>query len=106
MRNARWKVENEGFNVQKNGGYELEHGYTTDVNGAKVFYYCLQIAHMLAQLLYKGSLLATKGRKALGSAKNLAFWILEAWRYVPFLKRDHRALSIQCFQIRFCPDTS
>ena len=102
----RWKVENEGFNVQKNGGYELEHGYTTDVNGAKVFYYCLQIAHMLAQLLYKGSLLATKGRKALGSAKNLAFWILEAWRNVPLLKRDHRALSIQCFQIRFCPDTS
>ena len=56
---------------KKNGGYELEHGYTTDANGAKVFYYCLQIAHMLAQLLYKGSLLATKGRKALGSAKNL-----------------------------------
>ncbi len=102
----RWKVENEGFNVQKNGGYELEHGYTTDVNAAKIFYYCLQIAHMLAQLLYKGSLLTTKGRKTLGSAKNLAFWILEAWRNVPLLTRDYQALSTLGFQIRFCPDTS
>lgn len=25
---VRWKVENEGFNVQKNGGYGLEHAYT------------------------------------------------------------------------------
>jgi hypothetical protein len=23
----RWKIENEGFNVQKNGGYNLEHAY-------------------------------------------------------------------------------
>jgi len=23
----RWKIENEGFNTQKNGGYEMEHGY-------------------------------------------------------------------------------
>jgi hypothetical protein len=23
----RWKIENEGFNVQKNGGYDLEHAY-------------------------------------------------------------------------------
>lgn len=102
----RWKVENEGFNVQKNGGYELEHGYTTDANAAKVFYYLLQIAHMLAQLLHKGSLLGKKGRKALGSAKNLAFWILEAWRNVPLLERDKRGLSTLRFQIRFCPDTS
>jgi len=102
----RWKVENEGFNVQKNGGYELEHGYTTDANAAKIFYYLLQIAHMLAQLLHKGSLLGKKGRKALGSAKNLAFWILEAWRNAPFLKRDQRALSTLPLQIRFCPDTS
>ena len=26
----RWKIENAGFNSQKNGGYELEHGYGSD----------------------------------------------------------------------------
>lgn len=102
----RWIVENEGFNVQKNGGYALEHGYTTDPNAAKVFYYLLQIAHMAAQLLHKGSLVGQEGRKALGSAKNLAFWILEALRNVQLLPQDKEALSTQRFQIRFCPDTS
>jgi len=28
----RWKIENEGFNVQKKGGYELEHAYTNNPN--------------------------------------------------------------------------
>jgi hypothetical protein len=40
----RWKIENEGFNVQKRGGYELEHAYTNHPNSAKVFYFLLQIA--------------------------------------------------------------
>ena len=26
----RWKIENEGFNAQKNGGFELEHAYSED----------------------------------------------------------------------------
>jgi len=47
----RWKVENEGFNVQKNGGYGLEHAYTNNPTSAKIFYFLLQIAHMLAQLI-------------------------------------------------------
>jgi hypothetical protein len=29
----RWKIENEGFNIQKNHGYELEHAYSTDFRG-------------------------------------------------------------------------
>ncbi len=40
----RWKIENEGFNVQKNGGYDLEHAYTQDPTASKVFYLLLQIA--------------------------------------------------------------
>jgi hypothetical protein len=26
---CRWKIENEGFNIQKNGGFNLEHAYST-----------------------------------------------------------------------------
>jgi len=76
----RWKVENEGFNVQKNGGYGLEHGYSTQVMAGKNFYFLLQIAHLLAQLLEKGSLLRPTLATECGSAKNLAFRLLEAWR--------------------------
>lgn len=95
----RWKVENEGFNVQKNGGFGLEHAYSNDPNSAKVFYLLLQMAHILAQLLDKGSLLRRDFPKGFGSAKNLARALLEAWRNaavnIPTASRLPR------FQIRF-----
>ena len=53
----RWKIENEGFNVQKNGGYNLEHAYSKDPAAMKVFYLILQIAHILSQLIEKSDLL-------------------------------------------------
>jgi hypothetical protein len=76
----RWKIENEGFNVQKNGGYALQHAYSRNPIAAKVFYYILQIAHILAQLIQRGSLFRKAFPKGLGSAKNIAFCLLEAWR--------------------------
>ena len=97
----RWKIENEGFNVQKTGGYELEHAYTNDPNSAKVFYLLLQIAHLLAQLLYKATLLKRDFLDGLGSAKNLAFRLLEAWRNVRMDPTDMTVLLPKRFQIRF-----
>jgi hypothetical protein len=48
----RWKIENEGFNDQKCGDYELEHKYCrTSYEGLKNYYTCLQIAHAINQLL-------------------------------------------------------
>jgi len=76
----RWKIENEGFNVQKNGGYALEHAYTENPTSAKVFYLLLQIAHLLFQLVQYGSLFRTAFPAGVGSAKNLALRLLEAWR--------------------------
>ena len=50
----RWKIENEGFNTQKNGGYALEHKYSrTNFNAMKNYYQCLQIAHIINQLAIK-----------------------------------------------------
>jgi hypothetical protein len=97
----RWKIENEGFNVQKTGGYELEHAYTNDPNSAKVFYLLLQIAHLLAQLLYKATVLKKDFLEGLGSAKNLAFRLLEAWRNVHMDQADITALLQKRFQIPF-----
>jgi hypothetical protein len=41
----RWKIENEGFNVQKNGGFDLEHAYSTNPTASKIFYFLLQIGN-------------------------------------------------------------
>ena len=103
---SRWKIENQGFNAQKNGGYELEHAYTADPIAAKIFYYLLQMAHIIAQLMYKGSLLGKAGRKVLGSIKNLALLLLEAWRNRAVCPSDLEAFLSRRIQIRFVPDTS
>lgn len=47
----RWKIENEGFNEQKNGDYKMEHKYSrVSFNALKNYYLCLQIAHIINQL--------------------------------------------------------
>jgi hypothetical protein len=52
----RWKIENEGFNVQKNLGYELEHKFSRKSYTAMQNYYqLLQVAHMINQLAEKMS---------------------------------------------------
>ena len=53
----RWKVENEGFNTQKHGDYELEHKYCRkSYSGLKNYYSLLQIAHLINQLVEKSKL--------------------------------------------------
>ena len=52
----RWKIENKGFNQQKNGGYEMQHKYARKSYLAlKNYYQCLQISHMISQLLILSS---------------------------------------------------
>ena len=47
----RWKIENEGFNTQKNLGYGLAHKYArVSWPAAKNYYQCLQIGHLINQL--------------------------------------------------------
>lgn len=53
----RWKIENEGFDIQKHHGYNLEHLYTKNPNGMKVVYLLIQIAHIINQLFLKGDVL-------------------------------------------------
>lgn len=102
----RWKVENEGFNVQKNGGFGLEHAYTDNPTSAKIFYFLLQIAHMIAQLLDKGDFLKKAFPVGFGSAKNLALRLLEAWRNACLTKGAIDEMLRAQFQIRFYFDTS
>jgi hypothetical protein len=87
---GRWREENEGFNAQKNSGLNLEHAYSHTCWAA--YYFLLQIAHLLLQLVEKGSLLRRlaqeQGRRTavelFGSLKNMAQRLLESLRYRPW----------------------
>jgi hypothetical protein len=69
---CRWKIENQGFNIQKNGGFNLEHDYSRDDGQIKNFYFLMQIAHMILQLIECGSLLGQEAKQLFGSLRNLA----------------------------------
>jgi len=97
----RWKIENEGFNSLKNGGFEMEHAYSQDKTAGKVFYYLMQIAHLIFQLAEKGSLFRKAFPKGVGSLKNIAFRLLEAWRNLRLSGRGFMSLFKGKYQIRF-----
>jgi hypothetical protein len=88
----RWKIENEAFNRQKNHGPNLEHVYSTDPEKWKAYYYLLQIAFIITQLVERGSLLrqlaASNHRTPLqlyGSLANIVKRLREVlrWRHWP-----------------------
>ena len=56
MGRRRWKIENEGFNEQKNGTYKISHLCSRFENALKIHYLLIQIAHTIRQLLELGSL--------------------------------------------------
>jgi hypothetical protein len=85
----RQKIENEGFNVQKNSGLNLEHVFSQNWDHAKAYYYLLQIGHLLMQLLNHNSLHRALA-KEYGHNSVLALWgalkkipqrLLEGFRY-------------------------
>ncbi len=107
---VRFKIENQGFNLQKNSGLNLEHAYSTGVDTLKSFYYLLQIAHLFLQMLERGSLLQQLARTyeatplaLFGSLKNMAQRLLECFRY--FLLGAEVFDSTQRFQIRLLDST-
>jgi hypothetical protein len=53
----RWKIENEGINTPKNGGYEMEHGYGLKGNAWKNYFLTLQISQLLNDLVRFGDYL-------------------------------------------------
>ena len=79
---CRWKIENEGFNVQKNNGFNLEHAYSTGDWQIKNFYILLQIAHLILQLVERGRLFGPDAKKLFGSLIDLARRLAESIRNV------------------------
>jgi hypothetical protein len=101
---CRWKIENEGFNIQKNGGFNLEHAYSTKDHQIKQYYILMQLAHLILQLLERGSLLSRNCKKLFGSLRNLARRLAESIRHYLIQPEALDVAAAACVQIRL--DTS
>ena len=78
----RWRIENEGTNTQKNGGYEMEHAYGRNRNAWKNYYLLLQISQLLNDLVRFGDLIQKAARDPTASfaavfetIKDFAMWL-------------------------------
>jgi hypothetical protein len=102
----RWREENEGFNTQKNSGLNLEHAYSHDCWAA--YYFLLQLAHLLLQLVEKGSLLrqlaVQQGKRTavamFGKVENMAQRLLESLRYLIWPEEVFDVAAAKKMQIR------
>lgn len=93
----RWKIENEGYNEQKNG-YRMEHFCDCSNTNALVgLFLLLQIAHTLMQLLARSSIV-----EGFETLQFLAFLLLESLRNAR-LPEHLFAPEIPPMQIRIAP---
>lgn len=100
----RWKIENEGFNTLKNGGYALEHKYSrVSYQATKNYYQLIQVAYLINQLMTN----STRFQNAYFSTKNhptiKSLWqdLIAAMKWAE-LDIDHlQAITVQKIQYRF-----
>ena len=91
---GRWKIENEGFNNQKNGIYDIEHLNSRDSNAMKNHYLLTQIADIMMQMyLAWRPLIRETGQ----SIKNTSSRLLESFRRQTITDED--VLYIQRYTI-------
>ena len=109
---GRWIIENQGFNYQKNSGLNMEHAYSHHLDGLKIFYTLLQIAHMIMQFTIKSSPLKKLAQRygkqtavhLFGSLKNIPKFLLDCFRYFRIPDAAFDPDAARRFQLRL--DTS
>lgn len=74
---GRWKIENEGFNNQKNGIYEIEHLNSRNSNAMKNHYLLTQVAYIIMQIYLAWNPLRKEIKQ---SIKNTSSGLLESFR--------------------------
>ena len=82
---GRWKIENEGFNNQKNGIYRIEHLNSRNSNAMKNHYLLTQIADILMQLYLAWNPYIKELKQTI---KNTSSGLLESFRRLKVTKED------------------
>lgn len=81
----RWKIENEGFNIQKNHRYDITHANSLDYNAMKNHYLLIQIADIILQLYTVGSKILRVLKKTI---KNISSDLLNCFAGTVLTKED------------------
>src|SRR5699024_920159 len=87
---SRWKIENQGFNHQKNIRYNIEHASSRNYVAMKNHYLLTQIADILMQLFERGSNVLKHVQK---TAKEISSLLLEAIRTRKITDEDTQTLA-------------
>ena len=82
---GRWKIENEGFNNQKNGIYRIEHLNSRNCNAMKNHYLLTQISDILMQLYLAWNPYIKELKQ---SIKNTSSGLLESFRRLTVTQED------------------
>lgn len=98
---ARWKIENETFNVLKTGGYNLEHNFG---HGKRTLASLLVVLNLLAFAFHSAARLAVLAWREAVAARGATYRFFEHLRtvtiYVVFQDWDHLLRSIAAAAIR------
>ncbi|MGG3853941.1 transposase family protein [Caldifermentibacillus hisashii] len=94
---SRWKIENQGFNEQKNNRYDIEHANSENYTAMKNHYLLVQITDIIRQLYEKGSSILKTIKK---TAKEKSSNLLESFRTRILTDEDFSHLS-KPIQVRF-----
>ena len=98
---ARWKIENETFNVLKTGGYNLEHNFG---HGKQTLASLLVVLNLLAFAFHSAARLAVLAWREAVAARGATYRFFEHLRtvtvYVVFQDWDHLLRSIAAAAIR------
>jgi hypothetical protein len=94
---SRWKIENQGFNTQKNIRYHIEHANSHNYNAMKNHYLLTQIADILVQLFENGLSIFRLVKK---TAKEISSKLLEAIRTCGLTDEDILQIAKPA-QVRF-----
>lgn len=82
---GRWKIENEGFNNQKNGIYDIEHLNSRNSNAMKNHYLLTQVADIIMQIYLAWNPLRKEIKQ---SIKSTSSRLLESFRRQPITDED------------------
>lgn len=82
---GRWKIENEGFNNQKNGLYSIEHLNSKNSNAMKNHYLLTQISDILMQIYLAWNPYVRKLKQTI---KNTSSRLLESFRGLTVTEED------------------
>ena len=93
MGRQRWKIENQGFNNQKNIYFDITHMCSLNYNAMKAHYLFIQFAHTIRQLFDLGSNIIDELQ---GKIKEISFTILTELISKPINLEENNN-----FQLRF-----